>query len=441
MKNLVVVLCLAFCFPLFAASPSVDAILQKEYPSLEAMYKQLHQSPELSYFEAKTSALVADELRKAGFEVTTNFGKYADPKLTSYGVVAVLKNGAGPTVYVRTDMDALPVEEKTGLPYASTAKGLTADGQEVPVMHACGHDLHMTIFVGTARALSAMRDQWKGTLILIGQPAEELAPGGAEALLNGGLYSKFPKPDYVLGLHDDAGLEAGKVGWVQGYVFAAVDSPDIIIHGKGGHGAYPYLTKDPVVIAAEVVTSLQTIVSREVKATDPAVVTVGTFHAGTKRNIIPDDARLELTVRSYDKDVRQQILAAIQRIAKGIAAAGGGEATVDLHPEAFVPATYNNPDLVQKTLPAFRAAVGEQNVVEREPVMGGEDFSRYSLDDLSVPAFQFMVGAVDPAKMAESKKTGQSLPSLHSSLFAPLPEPAIKTGIKAMTAAVMNLMK
>lgn len=441
MKNLLTVLCLLTSVSVFAADASIDAFLQKEYPSLEALYKEIHQSPEISYQEAKTSVRIGDELKKAGFEVTTPFGKYADPKLTCYGVVGVLKNGKGPTVYVRTELDALPVEERTGLPYASKAKAKNDDGQDVPSMHACGHDLHMTVFTGTARALSSMRNQWKGTLIMIGQPAEERAPGGAEAMMKDGLYTKFGKPDYVLSLHDDAQLEAGKIGYGEGYMCAAVDNPDITIRGKGGHGALPYLTKDPVVIAAELVTALQTIVSREVKAGDPAVVTVGQFHAGSKRNIIPDEAKLELTVRTYKKEVRDQILAAIQRISKGIAAAGGGEAIVDLHPEAFIPATYNNPALVQKSLPAFRAALGEGNVVVSEPVMTGEDFAWFSMEDLSVPAFQFQLGAVDPVKVQQSKAAGQSLPSLHSSLFAPLPEPSIKTGVKAMTAAVLNLMK
>lgn len=441
MRILAALFLLCAAFVSFAQSPSVDSVLQKEYPSLEALYKQLHQNPELSYYEVKTSARIADELRKAGFEVAQDFGQYKDPQLVSHGVVAVLRNGAGPTVMVRTDLDALPMPDKTGAPYASTATAKNDAGESVPVTHGCGHDMHMTVFVGTARALSAMRDQWKGTLIMIGQPAEERAPGGAEALLAGGLYTKFPKPDYVLALHNHAGLETGKVGYVEGYALAGADSPDILIKGAGGHGAYPYTTKDPVVMAAETVVALQTIVSREVQAGKPAVVTVGSMHAGTKRNIIPDDARLELTVRSYEKNVREKVLSSIERIAKGIAMAGGGEAVVDLHPEAYVPAVYNNPELVKRSLPALKAALGDGNVVQVEPVMGAEDFSHYSLDDLSVPCFLFWLGAVDPAKLAESKAKGTQLPSLHSSLFAPAVDTGIKTGVKAMTAAVINLMQ
>lgn len=419
----------------------MDVLVDKEYPSLDAIYKDLHTHPELSYHEERSSQIVADELRKAGYEVTDHFGKYPDPALTGYGVVAVMKNGAGPTVLVRTDLDALPLEEKTGLPYASTAKGKADDGTDVPVMQACGHDIHMTVFVGTARLLSQLKNQWRGTLILIGQPAEERAPGGAEAMLRDGLYSKFPKPDYCLALHDNAGLETGKVGYGDGYIFAGVDTVDITIRGAGGHGAYPHLTRDPVVMAAETVLALQTIVSREVPPTESAVVTVGSIHGGTKHNIIPDEVHLQITVRTYKKEVRDLVLNSIQRITKGISQAGGGkDPIIDLHADAYVPAVYNNPDLVKKTVPAFIAALGKDNVVPVPPVMGGEDFSWYSLPDLSIPSFQFWIGAVDPAKVAESKKTGQPLPSLHSSLFAPVPEPTIKTGIKAMTAAVLNLL-
>lgn len=424
------------------AQNKMDTWIDQSYPSLDAIYKNLHTNPELSYQEEKTSQMVAGELREAGYEVTDHLGKYPDPKLTGYGVVGVLKNGPGPTVLVRTDMDALPVEEKTGLPYASTAKGKADDGTEVSVMHACGHDIHTTVFVAVARYLASIKSLWRGTLIMVGQPAEERAPGGAQALLADGLYTKFPKPDYCLALHDNAGLETGKVGYGEGYIFAAVDTVDITVRGTGGHGAYPHLTKDPIVMASELVLALQTIVSREVTPGDPAVITVGSIHGGTKHNIIPDEVHLQITVRSYKKETRDLLLNSIQRITKAISQAGGGkDPVIDLHPDALVPATYNNPDLVKKTVPALIAAVGKDNVVPVAPTMGGEDFSWYSLDDLSVPSFQFWIGAVDPAKVAESKKTGQPLPSLHSSLFAPVPESTIKTGFKAMSAAVLNLMK
>ena len=425
----------------FAQNSTVDSLINKEYPSLESLYKDLHTHPELSYDEVNTSAKIAEELRKLGFEVTEKFGKYLDPKRTSYGIVAVMKNGSGPTVMVRTDLDGLPMEEKTGLPYASKAKGKNDEGLEVPVMHGCGHDMHMTVFVGTARVLSASKNLWKGTLILIGQPAEERAPGGAPAMLRDGLYTKFPKPDYVLALHNGASIPTGQVGWVEGYALASVDTVDITIRGVGGHGAYPADTKDPIVIAAETIMALQTIVSREVPPGEAAVVTVGSIHGGTKHNIIPDDVKLQLTVRSYKKEVRTILLSAIERITKGIAQAAGvpagKEPIIDLHPDATLPATYNNPELVRKTVPALEAALGKSNVLPTIPVMGSEDFSFYSQEDLSVPCFMFWLGTVKPERV----QSGEKLPSLHSSQFAPVPEPTIKTGIKAMTAAVLNLMK
>jgi amidohydrolase len=427
--------------PAWAQTSSVDSLISKEYPSLEELYKTLHSHPELSYHEMNTSARIAEELRKLGFEVTENFGKYEDPKRTSYGVVAVMKNGPGHTVYVRTDMDALPVEEKTNLPYASKVTTNNDDGVEVPVMHACGHDIHMTVLVGTARILSAMKNKWKGTLVLIGQPSEERGPGGAAAMLRDGLYTKFPKPDYVLALHDSPALAAGKVGWVEGYALSAADSVDITIRGVGGHGSAPAQAKDPIVIAAETIVALQTIVSREVPPGEGAVITVGSIHGGTKNNIIPDEVKLQLTVRSYKKEVREILLNGIQRITKGISEAAGvppgREPLIDLHPEEYYPSTYNNPDLVRKTVSALEAALGKENVIQQEPIMASEDFSFYSLPDFSVPAFIFWLGAIDPQKIA----SGEKLPSLHSPLFAPMPEPTIKTGVKAMSAAVMNLMK
>jgi hippurate hydrolase len=423
------------------AQNSVDPILTKEYPSLEELYKTLHSNPELSKHEVNTSARVAEELRKLGFEVTEKFGKFEDPKITSYGIVAVMKNGPGKTVYVRTDLDALPIQEKTNLPYASKVTTKNDEGQDVSVMHACGHDIHMTVLVGTARVLAAMKKQWKGTLVLIGQPSEERGPGGAEALLRDGLYTKFPKPDYVLALHDNSFMPAGTVGWAEGYVLSAADSVDITIRGVGGHGSAPDKAKDPIVIAAQLILALQTIVSREVPPSEPSVITVGSIQGGTKNNIIPDEVKLKLTVRSYKKEVREILLNGIQRITKGIAQAAGvpadREPLIDLHPEEYYPSTYNNPDLAHRTVPALEAALGKDHVVKTDPIMASEDFSFYSLPDHSVPAFMFWLGAVDPQRVA----SGEKLPSLHSSLFAPVPEPTIKTGVKAMSAAVMNLLK
>lgn len=439
--RLIIAVSLLMTSTVFSQQASVDSLIAKEYGSLEVLYKHLHSNPELSHHEAQTSKKIVEELQKLGFEITENFGQYSDPSKKAYGIVAVMKNGAGPTVLVRTDLDALPLEEKTGLPYASKVRTKDDEGKDVSVMHACGHDMHMTVFVGTARVLSALKNQWKGTLIMIGQPAEEKRPSGAQALLKAGLYSKFPKPDYCLALHNDASLATGKVGWAKEYALANVDNVDITIRGAGGHGAYPHTTRDPIVIAAETVMALQTIVSREVPPGEPAVVTVGSIHGGTKHNIIPDDVHLQMTVRSYRKETRELLLRAIERITKGIAQAAGvpadREPTVKF--DEGLPATYNNPALVDKVIAVFKEAMGERNVVERKPVMGGEDFGRYSLEDLSVPSFMFWLGTVEPKRVEESVQKNQPLPSLHSPLFAPVPEPTIKTGVKAMSAAVMAL--
>jgi amidohydrolase len=444
LASCILYLFLAMTISVYAQSDQIDSLINKEYPSLDALYKHLHENPELSHQEVKTSARIAEELRKAGYQVTEGVGEYPkDSGKTSYGIVGVMKNGAGPTILVRTDLDALPLEEKTGVPYSSKAKGKADDGSDVPVMHACGHDIHMSTFVGTARVLSALKDQWKGTLLMIGQPAEEKEPSGAHAMMQAGLYSKFPKPDYCLAIHDDASLEAGKVSIVPGYALANVDGVDITIRGAGGHGAYPHLTKDPVVIAAETVVALQTIVSREVPPIDPAVVTVGSIHGGTKHNIIPDEVKLQLTVRSYRKEIRELLLKSIERITLGIAQAAG--VPEDRKPIIVVtqgmPSTYNDPELSKKLTGIFKTTFGESNVPAKEPVMGGEDFAYYSLEDHSIPSVIFWVGAVDPKKAAEYQKAGKTLPSLHSSEFAPLPEPTIKTGVRAMTTAVLELMK
>ena len=442
--SLVVVSFLLLSGVTFGQMEKIDSLIQTEYPSLEDLYKHLHANPEISHQEEKTSVRIAEELRKAGYEVTERFGEYPkDFGKVTYGIVGILKNGQGPTILVRTDLDGLPIEERTGLPYASKAKAKADDGTDVPAMHGCGHDIHMTSFVGTARLLAALKDQWKGTLIMIGQPAEEKDPSGAEAMLRAGLYTKFPKPDYCLAIHDDASLAAGKIGIVPGYALANVDSVDITIRGKGGHGAYPHDTIDPVVIAAETVVALQTIVSREIPPIEPAVVTVGSIHGGTKHNIIPDEVKLQLTVRSYKQEIREQLLKAIERITVGIARTAG--IPKELEPSVKITrgtaSTYNNPELSAKLTEIFKRTFGEQQLAQKAAVMGGEDFAFYSLEDYSVPSVIFWVGAVEPKKHAEYTKAGKTFPSLHSSEFAPLPEPTIKTGIKAMTTAVLELMK
>ena len=428
--------------PVFSQS-SLDVIATRELPKLLETYKFLHLNPEISYQEEKTAALLAQRLRTLGFEVTERFGKYAEPGRTSYGIVAVMKNGNGPTVLVRTDLDALPIEEKTGLPYASTMKTKDDAGREVSVMHACGHDIHMTSFLGAATLLSELKGQWKGTLIMIGQPCEERG-AGAKAMLIGGLYTKFPRPDYILALHDNATLAAGTIGVCEGYALASVTSVDITVGGVGGHGAYPHTTKDPVVLASQIVLALQTIVSRENSPLDPAVVTVGSIHGGTKHNIIPDEVRLQITVRAYKEDVRQRILASIERIAKGIAAAAGVPSDrmpiVKIDESEFTASTYNNPEFAHRVARTFESALGKENVLKVDPVMGGEDFGYFSLND-KIPLFLFWLGAIEPAKVAQSLKDGVSLPSLHSSQFAPDPAPTIRTGMKATAAAVMDLLK
>jgi hippurate hydrolase len=433
---------LLFGAPAVAQQP-LDTLVDRELAQLVSTYKMLHAAPELSHYEARTSAFLAEQLRALGYDVTEHVGKYSRPEWKGYGVVAVMKNGAGPTVVVRSDMDALPVEEKTGLPYASTVKTKNDAGEEVSVMHACGHDVHMTTLLGTAKMLAQLKDQWHGTLVLIGQPAEETIDG-ARAMLADGLYSKIPKPDYVIALHDSADLETGKISYTPGYAMANSTTVEVTIRGLGGHGSKPESTKDPIVVAAQVIMALQTIVSRENSPLDPAVVTIGSIHGGAKSNIIPDEVKMMLTVRSYKEEVRQHILASIARIARNIAAAAGipedRAPIVKASETEYTPALYNDPQLTERVVGSLQKTLGADNVVKLPPVMASEDFGRYSLEQ-QIPSVLLNLGAVDPAKVAESKRTGKPLPSLHSSLFAPVPEPTLRTGVKAMTTAVLELMK
>ena len=422
---------------------SIDAMIDRDIASFLSTYKMLHAAPELSHREEKTSSFFAGELRKLGYTVTERIGKYERTEWVGYGVVAIMKNGAGPTVLVRTELDALPVDEKTGVPYASKVKTKNDAGVEVSVMHACGHDIHMTSLLGTAKMLSELKGSWHGTLILLGQPAEETIDG-ARAMLRDGLYTNFPKPDYAIALHDNAELEAGRVGFTPGYALASGTAVDIKIRGLGGHGSKPEATKDPVVVAAQVIMALQTIVSRENSPLDPAVVTVGSIHGGTRYNIIPDEVNLQLTVRTYKEEVRQRVLTAIERITKGIALAAGipddRAPIVKVSETEVTAATYNEPQLTERLAATFRRALGNENVVKIAPIMASEDFGYLSLDQ-KIPSTIFWLGAVDPAKVKQSKETGTPLPSLHSALFAPLPEPTLRTGVKAMTSAVLELMK
>jgi hippurate hydrolase len=424
------------------AQQSLDEMIDRELPALVTTYKMLHANPELSHYEAKTSAFVAKELKSLGCEVTERVGKYDQPQWTAYGVVGVFHNGSGPTVLVRTELDALPVEEKTGWPYASKVKAKNDAGEEVSVMHACGHDVHITSLLGTAKMLVQLKDRWHGTLVLVAQPAEETV-NGAKAMLDDGLYTGFPKPDYALALHDWGNLEAGKVGWSVDYTMASATSVEVTIRGLGGHGSAPETAKDPVVAAAQFILALQTIVSRENSPLEPAVVTVGSIHGGSRPNIIPDEVRMQLTVRAYKEEVRQKILASIERIAKNIALSAGipeDRAPIVKVVEA-TPATYNDPALTQRVAAAMEKALGPDNVLKLPPVMGSEDFCCYGLEGRQIPICMFRLGAIEPAKVARSKQTGIPLPSLHSSLFAPVPEPTLRTGVKAMTSAVLELMR
>ncbi len=423
------------------ARQSLGALVDRELPGLVSTYKMLHAAPELSHHEEHTSSFLAKELRSAGFQVTDHFGKYDNARWTGYGLVAVMKNGSGPTVLVRTELDGLPVEEKTGLPYASTVTTKDDAGQEVHVMHACGHDIHMTSFLGTAKTLAQLKDRWHGTLILIGQPAEETIDGAA-AMLNDGLYTRFPRPDFALALHDNSDLAAGMVGYVSGYAMSSSTSVDITVRGLGGHGSRPEATKDPIVTAAQIVLALQTIVSREMSPFDPAVVTVGSIHGGSKNNIIPDEVKLQLTVRAYREEVQKKILASITRITNDIALAAGipPERAPLINIGESTDATYNDPALTERIAGAMKKVLGDDHVLKLNPEMVSEDFCHYGLQNHQIPILQFRLGAIDPARIAKSKETGTSLPSLHSSLFEPLPEPTIRTGILAMTSAVLDLM-
>jgi hippurate hydrolase len=426
------------------AQQTPQSLADAQLPSLLGIYKDIHSHPELSGHEERTALLIAKELRAAGCQVTEHLGKYENSKLKGYGVVGVMKNGDGPTVIVRTDMDALPVEEETGLPYASKVVAKNDEGKDVHVMHACGHDAHIAAFIGTVRALAKLKDQWYGTIVFVAQPAEETG-NGARALLKDGLYDRFGKPNFALGFHDKADLETGCIGVTEGYTSANVDSVDVTVRGVGGHGGYAYKTKDPIVLAAEMINVWQTIASRENNPLDPIVVTVGSIHGGTKHNIIPDEVKMQLTVRTYKAETRERVLAAIERIAKGIAVAGGippqRAPVVSVSKDQFCPATYNNPELTKRLVTVWKKSLGNDNVKMVDPTMGGEDFSEYSLPDHSIPAVNFHFGAVEPAKIAEYKQEGKELPTLHSSKFAPVPEPTIRVGIIGMTSAVLELMK
>jgi hippurate hydrolase len=426
-----------------AASPAmppraeIQNAVRADMGDLMALYRELHANPELSMQETRSAARMAEEARRLGFEVTTGVGRT--------GVVAVLRNGEGPTVLLRADMDGLPMEERTGLPFASRARGQTREGQDTFIAHSCGHDTHMTAWVGTARRLVALRNRWRGTLVMVAQPGEETSQG-AKAMLENGLFTRFPKPDFALAFHDSATLPAGTIGYTPGPTLANVDSVDMVVRGVGGHGAAPHTTRDPIVLASRIVTSLQTLVSRELDPLDSAVVTVGSFQAGSKHNIISDEARLLLTVRSYTPEVRRQLLDGIARIARGEAIAAGipedRMPVVTVREAESTPATVNSDPFTQQMAATFRQWFGEERVRQIRPVMAGEDFGRFRLAEPSLQSMIFWVGGVPQAQYdaAVAANDMSRLPSLHSPFWAPEADAVISTATEALTVAALQVL-
>ncbi len=427
--------------PLRAAD--LGALIDRDLEALVATYQGLHAHPELSMHEERTAALLAGELRKAGYTVTERVGRYPDGS-QGYGVVARLENGSGPTLAIRADLDALPVTEETGLAYASHERAKNLAGQEVGVMHACGHDVHVTTLIGTARALAATRAQWHGTLLLIGQPAEETA-NGARAMLADRLYERFGRPDLVIGLHDSATRAAGTVSVASGATAAGMTAIDVTLRGIGGHGAEPHNGKDPVVMAGEFIVQLQTIVSRQENPRDPAVVTVGTLHGGTKRNIIPDEVRLELSTRAFSERAIGIIVEGVRRAAAGVALSAGvpedRAPIVTVLAYESLPPTYNDPALTARVRSALVGALGEAKVFDEEPAMFSEDFGLFGLEGHAIPTVLFFLGAVDPQQLAAARAAGGRSPGLHTSRFQPLPAPTLRTGVLAMTSVATALLQ
>ncbi|MFL2843957.1 MAG: amidohydrolase [Alphaproteobacteria bacterium] len=414
---------------------SSKATAEYKIDEIVSLYKFLHSNPELSWQEDKTSNYLANILEENGYNVTRGVGKK--------GVVAILKNGKGPTLMIRADMDALPVEEKTNLEYASIVRQVNRFGKEVPVMHACGHDIHMSVLIGTAKNLISMKNKWSGTLMLILQPAEEVGQGSL-AMLEDGLFERFPRPDFNLALHVGGMGPAGTIGYQLGYAMANVDSVDIIVNGVGGHGAYPHTTIDPIVLASQIVLSLQTIVSRKIDPLEPAVVTVGSIHGGLKHNIISEEVRLQLTLRSYSDEVRNKTINEIKKIVRGLGIAAGlpeNKMPNVLVKDEYTPALYNDPEFSIKVLNFIRNEIGKDNVVEISAVMGGEDFARYGRQDPRIPSLLFWLGGTSKENWKKYLNDEIDMVSIHSPFFAPDPEPTITTGIRAMTASALGLLK
>lgn len=415
--------------PAASGSPAL-APIDSLYPDLAAFYMDLHRNPELSMHEEKTSQKVAGRLRALGYEVTDHVG--------GFGVVAVMKNGKGPTLLLRADMDALPIAEKTGLPYASRVTEKDETGNVIPVMHACGHDVHMTSLVGAAALLAKAKALWRGTLVLVGQPGEE-GSDGAAAMLADGFLTRFPKPDFAIALHDDPRMPAGQIGYTSGFAYANSDSVDITIYGKGGHGSAPQNTVDPIVTSARTILALQTIVSRENNPFDPAVITVGRIQGGTKRNIVPDEVRLELTVRTNKPEVRDRVLAAIQRIARAESAAAGAPREPLVRIEKGYTAVYNDPALTRRIAAALTRAFGSSRVVELPPIMASEDFGDFGRA-AKAPYLEFALGATPAGRFEAAHGDMTKIPSLHSAEFAPDPEPTLKAGTAALTISALEIL-
>jgi amidohydrolase len=415
---------------MLVAAPAAVEGLDALYPQLDSLYLDLHQSPELSTKEVKTAARLAAELRKLGYEVTTGVG--------GTGVVGVLRNGKGPTVLLRTELDALPVEEKTGLPFASHATGTNPAGQTVPVMHACGHDAHMAGWTGAAALLARDKARWRGTVLMVGQPAEETV-AGARAMLADGLLTRFPRPDFAVAVHDSSDKPSGKVYFVPEFAMAGVDSVDVTLYGRGGHGAKPNTTVDPIVLAARTVLAWQTLVSREKDPLDPAVVTVGSIHGGVKHNLIPDEVHLQLTVRSFRPEVRKLLLDGIERIAKAESAAALSPREPLIRISETQAATYNDPVVTRRLSAMLARELGAGNVQEARPEMVAEDFGEFG-KAAGVPSVLLRIGAVEPGKYAAAMKDGTPLPSLHSSGFAPDREPTIRTAATVLTLSALELL-
>ena len=433
MLNKLFLILLIISLSSFKERKSIEESIKKDIPYLKSLYLDIHQNPEISLMEKETSKKLANELEKIGFEVTRNFG--------GYGVVGIFKNGNGPTILYRTDMDALPMKEKTGLSYASQIITKNFDGNDVGTMHSCGHDMHMTVWTGTARALVERKNEWKGTIIMIGQPAEEIGAGAA-MMLNEGLFEKYPIPDYGIALHSSPTIPSGKVGFGKGYTMANTESVDIKVFGQGAHGASPHMSIDPIVTASIIVMELQTIVSRNINPLDDAVITVGSFQGGTKHNIIPDEVKLQLTIRTYKEEVRKLIHKRIKEICNGIASSMGLDKSQwpeVIIPEKYTPANFNDSKLVDLMMNSSKEIIGANNVIVSDPQMVGEDFSRFGNTKEKIPTVLYWLGTVPDDRMKKYEAGNYALPGLHSPFYYPEIERSIITGIKVNTQAMIKI--